>query len=108
MKKSDVAEEGVGDSERREAISCRSAGEMLRDVWVAVSMGIGSSVNFCGLIEEVIDSDSTDGFWMLKITLVEDPLRFSRLAGGLNDSCVWEDEEGATAGLWGLIASSSA
>ena len=70
------------------------------------SMVIGSSVNFGGWVAEVTDSESVDGFRTLKITLVEDPLRL--LAGGLNDSCVWEDGEGATAGLWGLIASSSA
>ena len=52
-----------------EAVSSRSEGEKTGDQWLggSESIAIGSSVKFGGWVAEVIDSDSVDGFWTLKM-----------------------------------------
>jgi len=66
------------------------------DEWaVAESKANGSPVICGGLVEEERGSESVDGFWTLKTTLVDDCfLRFPSMGGGLRGSWVYEDAVG--------------
>src|SRR6267142_3020777 len=77
--------------ERMSSSSRRSAAAVTADEWaVPVSTVNGFSTNWGGLIEGETGSDSVDGFWNSKTTLVRDCfLCFSSLddSDGLCGSC---------------------